>query len=205
MIDHRVKEQPVCNRRKLPDAPFDNIIEQVRQEVINRSDLFEEKTRGTKDEYNLYREHVQYVYKYVVMLSEDAPVDREVLELSALLHDIDTPEYAASGLPQFKLEYSLDLKQTLNSMHMQTAFGEAADFSGISDGALHIGKIMQKTAIDVSQQGTKAAAATIEELDSAAEPFTEHQVILDRPFLYMIVDTDTMLPVFTGILNDPAG
>ena len=125
--------------------------------------------------------------------------------LSALLHDIDTPEYVASGLPQFKLEYSLDLKQTLNSMHMQTAFGEAADFSGISDGALHIGKIMQKTAIDVSPEGTKAAAATIEELDSAADPFTEHQVILDRPFLYMIVDTDTMLPVFTGILNDPTG
>ena len=65
-----------------------NIVEKMRQEIISRSDRFEELTQGTKDEYNLYREHVQYVYKYAVMLSKDAAVDREVLELSALLHDI---------------------------------------------------------------------------------------------------------------------
>ena len=65
-----------------------NIVEKMRQEIINRSDRFEEQTKGTKEEYNLYREHVQYVYKYAVKLSKDATVDREVVELSALLHDI---------------------------------------------------------------------------------------------------------------------
>ena len=65
-----------------------NIVEKMRQEIISRSDRFEEQTKGTKEEYNLYREHVQYVYKYAVMLSKDAAVDREVVELSALLHDI---------------------------------------------------------------------------------------------------------------------
>ncbi len=64
------------------------IVEKMRQEIIRRSDLFEEQTKGTKDEYNLYREHVQYVYKYAVMLSKDAAVDKEIVELSALLHDI---------------------------------------------------------------------------------------------------------------------
>ena len=65
-----------------------NIVEKMRQEIISRSDRFEELTQGTKDEYNLYREHVLYVHKYAVMLSKDAAVDMEVLELSALLHDI---------------------------------------------------------------------------------------------------------------------
>ena len=65
-----------------------NIIEKMRREIVSRSDLFEEQTKGTKDEYNLYREHVQYVYKYAVMLAKDADVDKEVVELSALLHDI---------------------------------------------------------------------------------------------------------------------
>ena len=65
-----------------------NIVEKMRQEIISRSDRFEEQTKGTKEEYNLYREHVQYVYKYAVKLSKDATVDREVVELSALLHDI---------------------------------------------------------------------------------------------------------------------
>lgn len=64
------------------------IVEKMRQEIMDRSAGFEEQTRGTKDEYNIYREHIQYVYKYVVLLSKDKNVDKEVLELSALLHDI---------------------------------------------------------------------------------------------------------------------
>ena len=37
----------------------------MKQEIINRSNSFEEQTKDTKDEYNIYREHIQYVYKYV--------------------------------------------------------------------------------------------------------------------------------------------
>ena len=65
-----------------------DIVEEMRKEIINRSNSFEELTKGTKDEYNLYREHIQYVYNYVIMLSKDEDVDLEVLKLSALLHDI---------------------------------------------------------------------------------------------------------------------
>ena len=64
------------------------IVDKMRQEIINRSDLFEEETKGTKDEFNIYKEHIQYVYNYVCLLSKDKDVDHEVLELSALLHDI---------------------------------------------------------------------------------------------------------------------
>ena len=65
-----------------------NIVSKMQQEIINRSNMFEEQTKGTKDEYNIYREHIQYVYKYACLLSKDKDVDHEVLELSALLHDI---------------------------------------------------------------------------------------------------------------------
>ncbi len=90
---------------------LDSIIEKMRQEVIGRSNQFEEKTKGTKDEYHLYREHVQYVYKYVVMLAMDASVDREVLELSALLHDISMTD---SSLDRSKHnEYSSAIAERL--------------------------------------------------------------------------------------------
>ena len=65
-----------------------DIVDKIRQEIINRSNTFEELTKGTKDEYNIYREHIQHVYKYVILLCENKNVDKEVLELSALLHDI---------------------------------------------------------------------------------------------------------------------
>ena len=65
-----------------------DIVDKMQQEIIRRSNEFEEETKRTKDEYNIYKEHIRYVYKYVIILSENKNVDREVLELSALLHDI---------------------------------------------------------------------------------------------------------------------
>lgn len=65
-----------------------DIVGKMQQEIIRRSNEFEEETKSTKDEYNIYKEHIRYVYKYVIILSENKNVDREVLELSALLHDI---------------------------------------------------------------------------------------------------------------------
>lgn len=66
-----------------------SIIQKMKEEVIRRSDLFYSLTKGTKDEYHLYQEHVQYVYSYAVKIMEEyQDVDQEVVQLSALLHDI---------------------------------------------------------------------------------------------------------------------
>ena len=70
------------------DAVMSDIVQKMQQEIIHRSNHFEEQTKGTKDEFNIYKEHIQYVHKYVCLLSQDKAVDHEVLELSALLHDI---------------------------------------------------------------------------------------------------------------------
>ena len=48
-----------------------NIVELMKQEIINRSNKFEEETKDTKDEYNLFREHVQYVHKYATMIAKE--------------------------------------------------------------------------------------------------------------------------------------
>ena len=48
---------------------MNNIITKMQEEIIKRSNDFETLTKGTKDEYNLYREHIRYVHKYVNILS----------------------------------------------------------------------------------------------------------------------------------------
>lgn len=65
-----------------------DIVNKMRDEIIRRSNDFQSKTKCTKDEYNIYLEHIRYVYDYVVKISKDYDVDLEVLEISALLHDI---------------------------------------------------------------------------------------------------------------------
>ena len=54
---------------------MNDIVSKIQLEIINRSNAFEEQTKGTKDEFNIYREHIQYVYKYVKLLSENKNVD----------------------------------------------------------------------------------------------------------------------------------
>lgn len=64
------------------------IIERAKREIIFRSNMFQEETKGTKDEYNLWAEHVQFVYKYALLIANGKKVDMDVVELSALFHDI---------------------------------------------------------------------------------------------------------------------
>ena len=112
------------------------------------------------------------------------------------------------SLPTFTSSYDIELSGVLRALGMTDAFdAEAADFSrmGRSDaGPLFIGSVLHKTFIDVDEEGTRAAAATVTTMDGAAAPIEEEpevkEVILDRPFVYLIVDAHTMTPVFTGTL-----
>lgn len=50
--------------------------------------------------------------------------------------------------------------------------------------------------------GTKAAAITLAYVVAGCAPSMDFKsVCLDRPFVYAITDTETRLPVFTGIYN----
>ena len=82
---------------------------------ISFKELKSFKTRGTKEEYNLFREHVLYVYQYVLMLSEGSGADREVLELSALLHDISMTDGSLDRSRHN--EYSASIAEQLLRLH----------------------------------------------------------------------------------------
>lgn len=108
-------------------------------------------------------------------------------------------------LPQFSYEYEIKLNDILASLGMTTAFSDGADLSGMgesSDGNLYISKVIHKTYIELDDHGTKAASVTFVGVDntSAAEP--EKYVILDRPFVYLIIDNETDLPIFMGVVTD---
>ena len=109
----------------------------------------------------------------------------------------------SAGMPKFKADTSLELSEILSGMGMPLAFdAELADFSGIGscgDLTIHIDRVIHKTHIDVDELGTKAGAATVAE----GAMMQMETVILDRPFLYAIVDENTKLPVFIGTVEKP--
>jgi len=110
-------------------------------------------------------------------------------------------------LPKFKLEYSVELKAPLKTMGMKTAFDQvAADFSGIAP-QLFISDALQKTFVEVKEEGTEAAAVTgINVAANGIEmpPPDSFQMIVDRPFLFLIEDQQTAMILFMGVIFDPA-
>ena len=115
-------------------------------------------------------------------------------------------------LPCFTYSYDLTLNDALIEMGMPTAFTEgAADFSPMvtdPDVKLFISNVIHKTYIELDENGTKAAAVTAVEMtcESCAEPEQREikEVILDRPFVYAIIDTNTGMPIFMGTVNSVA-
>ena len=128
-------------------------------------------------------------------------------KFSALIKSAENKE-VLSQMPKFSVDYSKELNDTLKAMGIKDAFDvDNADFSNMGKAELdgiHISKVLQKTHIDVDEDGTKAAAATSVEMGAptCAPVYTEpERVILNRPFVYAIVDTQTNIPIFIGTLN----
>lgn len=109
-----------------------------------------------------------------------------------------------SKLPKFESEFSASLNEILKSMGMEKAFDvEKADFSKlgeIENGNIYIGSVAHKTKISVTEQGTKAGAATAVAMYGAGAPQNPKEVMLDRPFVYMLVDMENKVPIFIGTL-----
>ena len=124
--------------------------------------------------------------------------------LYQILTDIQETKVKAA-IPVFDYEYEAEMSDILTAMGMTDAFdGDLADFTGIgtyTDANLVINRVLHKTYIAVDERGTEAGAASAAEMAAVMSldiPEMNKYVYLDRPFLYMIIDCETSLPVFMG-------
>jgi serpin B len=110
------------------------------------------------------------------------------------------------SLPRFRLETDFNLVPALRQLGVTAAFTRDADFSGITAAErLRIGAVVHKAYVDVDERGTEAAAATgITFRPTAAfRAPPPVAVVVDRPFLFAIVDSATGLPLFLGQVSHP--
>lgn len=144
-------------------------------------------------------------YSFVAMLPDEG------ISLGKYVNSMDYAKIAAqiksdrqepvlASLPKFSAGYSTELSGVLKQAGMTEAFDEtSADFSGMADvkpGDLYINRVIHKTAIEVNERGTKAGAVTAVEMNTKG--FLMNAVYLDRPFVYMIIDNESALPIFIG-------
>lgn len=111
-----------------------------------------------------------------------------------------------AACPKFSYEYELSMKGILADLGMASAFdGGRADFAKLaksSYGNIFIGDVLHKTFISVDELGTQAGAVTKVEVKDEGLLMSDKVVILDRPFVYMIIDNSANLPIFIGTVMD---
>ncbi|NXA98515.1 SPB4 protein, partial [Melanocharis versteri] len=107
-------------------------------------------------------------------------------------------------LPQFKMEESYVLNNTLQEMGVMNVFDWGkADLSGISmkDG-LVVSKAIQKTIVEVNEEGTEAGCAMGFLPIPLCCPVT-YEFKADRPFLFFIRHNQTNTILFFGRYSSP--
>lgn len=105
-------------------------------------------------------------------------------------------------MPKLEFETTAVLNDMLSGLGLDDIFSSNADFSGIADKNVNVDTILQKTKLELDENGTKAAAVTavIMECMSAAEedePIIK-TVELTRPFAFLIYDSNNDEILFMG-------
>ena len=153
-------------------------------------------------------------YNFAVLLpNEGVDIYEYIAGLTGekLMETLSTPQLGMvmATLPKFSYEYELTMNDVLKELGMPSAFsGGTADFSKMahsSRGNIYIGDVLHKTFISVDELGTKAGAVTKVQMNDECAVMSEWVVTLNRPFVYMIIDNETKLPVFIGTVMDVLG
>ena len=115
--------------------------------------------------------------------------------------------YVIASMPQFGFEDETDLIPVLKNFGVTDLFDkEKADLSGFGElqppyNKMSVSLVLQKTALDVTPDGTSAAAVTVEAVTGSGTAQRMENVVLDRPFLFLILDGNGV-PLFIGVVNN---
>lgn len=141
---------------------------------------------------------------FVLLPSEGMDINEAVEYLNEDLYNEAMkalePKEVLLRMPKAKVETSLLLNETLQSMGIKSAFTSAADFKGISEmGPLVLDQVKQKCYVEISEKGTEAAAVTVAQIRlTSARPSSYVKMTVDRPYIFFIVDTQNSNVMFAG-------
>lgn len=106
-------------------------------------------------------------------------------------------------MPKFAFEKTLKLVPLLSQMGIGDVFSDSAKFSAFSDEKILFDDATHKAKIEVNEEGSTAAAATVLFSFRSARPVDPAQFHCNHPFLFVIYDHRAKAILFTGIYRGP--
>jgi len=113
-------------------------------------------------------------------------------------------------LPKFKLEITYNkLKSQLENLGLKETFTTDADLSGFTGNKdLFVSDVLHKAFVEVKEEGTEAAAATVIGVATSAMPIDGLEIKefnANHPFMFLIVQNKTKNILFLGSIVEPMG
>ena len=137
-----------------------------------------------------------------ILPNDESDFNLEDLDIGGLLKS--NPEYdeVDCKMPKLNFETSTVLNDMLSSMGLDNLFSSNSDFSGIVDQNVNVDTILQKTKLELDENGTKAAAVTAVTMECMSAAVENEPIIktveLTRPFAFLIYDRNNDEILFIG-------
>lgn len=180
-------------------------------EVDKMTGRFNLETVLTADEEGVILPYEAEEYSFVALMPSEGTKVRDYLndfdqeKMIELSKEIKEEEVDLL-LPKFEVNFENLLNDPLKEMGIQEMFdlgSNSLSKMGESEGNLFVSKIFQKTYLVVDEEGTEAASAVGTEIATTSMPVEKRVIDFNRPFLYGIIDNETDLPIFLGIMDHP--
>lgn len=120
-----------------------------------------------------------------------------------MLSGFDPDQQVSLSLPRWTMDWSDNLDEVLMELGLGSIFHAGDDLSGITDADISVGHgVMHRAVMAVDEYVVVASAVTVIAMVTSA-PAEPKELRLDRPFAFVIFDTETRLLLFIGRLSDP--
>lgn len=141
------------------------------------------------------------------ILPDEGSFDAVAADLAAVFADYEANRTSGATLvvPRFQSRFRSDLPQPLRALGLGPLFDERGQLIGIAgDDRMVLDQAIHETFVAMDEEGTEAAAATVLTAVAVGGPLEPPvPVVLDRPFLFRILDSETGATLLLGQILRP--
>lgn len=141
------------------------------------------------------------------ILPDEGRFEEVAADLASVFADYEANRTSGAELvaPRFESRFHTDLPEPLRALGLSPLFDERGQLRGIAeDDRLVLDRAIHETFVAMDEEGTEAAAATVLTAVAVSGPVTPPvPVVLNRPFLFRIVDSQTGVTLLLGQVLQP--